>query len=145
MATLRKAGAGSLRGGRGCDDDAPRGGARRRSVPRVALAAAALMMLAGAGVGTALHACSDLAWHSVTVFSRCSSAAVVQSRSAACAAGATGQGQLCCLRCTRSQTGLVTSVLAWVQAWSASCNCLVLACTGQGMNMLVRIRLRLEL
>jgi len=69
MATLRKAGAGSLRGGRGCDDDAPRGGARRRSVPRVALAAAALMMLAGAGVGTALHACSDLAWHSVTVFS----------------------------------------------------------------------------
>ena len=51
MATMRKSGGLLASGGRGGTEDGPRASGRRRGVPRVALAAAALMMLAGAGVG----------------------------------------------------------------------------------------------
>ena len=57
MAMLRKPGSGPWKGGRGADDDGPRGSARRRGIPRAALAAAAVMMLAGAAVGAAYVPC----------------------------------------------------------------------------------------
>jgi len=105
-------------------------------------------MLAGAGVGMALHARSDLAWHSVTVFSlviavlqrRCSP---IQVSSVCCWGSEAGAAVLAMLRTLSDRPGLMSACMGI--AWSTTCYCLVLACIGQGRDIVLLICLRLKL